>query len=216
MVLSEVGVEDEAGEPVSNNNDDDSSTSEQLQLSDISVTVVDDSPEKTSSAVGATNNNNSNAAVGTASVDASNNNKRKRPVSLQGKNKRRTRITETIMGSLNEAISSQASSKSVWKKEEIEAHKEMKSAELALQQKNYFLSRRKITAEVQVMNKRCEVKVEKTRLELEKTRREADLLEEQKKQLMQDRLKKLLLDRKELLDMGVPIDDVNLLLPLQK
>jgi hypothetical protein len=45
------------------------------------------------------------------------------------------------MGSLNEAISNQATSKSVWKKEKIEAHKQMKAAELALQQKNNVLSR---------------------------------------------------------------------------
>jgi hypothetical protein len=59
------------------------------------------------------------------------------------------------------------------------------------------------------------VEVEKTELNFEKTRREADLLEEQKKQLMQDRLKTLLLDRKELLEIGVSLDDINLLIPLK-
>jgi hypothetical protein len=59
------------------------------------------------------------------------------------------------------------------------------------------------------------VEVEKTKLELEKTRREADLLEEQKKQLMQDRLKKLLLNRREPLEIGVSLDDINLLMPLK-
>ncbi len=49
------------------------------------------------------------------------------------------------------------------------------------------------------MNKRCEV-------ELEKKRKEIDLLQEWKKQLMQDRLKKLLFDWKELIYMGVPVD----------
>ncbi len=59
------------------------------------------------------------------------------------------------------------------------------------------------------------MEVEKTELNFEKTRREADLLEEQKKQLMQDRLKTLLLDRKELLEIGVSLDDINLLIPLK-
>jgi hypothetical protein len=56
----------------------------------------------------------------------------------------------------------------------------------------------------------------KSEVEMEKSRTEAALLEEQTKTVMQDRLKKLLLDRKELLDKGVSIEDVNLLLPLQK
>ncbi len=44
LVLSEIGVRDEAEEP--EGNDDDSSTAEQLHGADISVMVVDDSPDK--------------------------------------------------------------------------------------------------------------------------------------------------------------------------
>ena len=68
---------------------------------------------------------------------------------------------------------------------------------------------RKVKAELLIMERKSEV-------EMEKSRTEAALLEEQTKTVMQDRLKKLLLDRKELLDKGVSIEDVNLLLPLQK
>jgi hypothetical protein len=196
---SEIGTGNEAEE--AGGNEDDSSTSGQLQGADISVMVVDDSPVKDGA-------NNNNAINDTSSADSSYH-KQKSPLSLRGKNTRGTCITESIMGYLNESISNQASAKSVWKKEEIEAQKEIKNKELALQQKNYFLSKRKINAEVEVMNQRCEV-------ELEKTRKEIDLLEEWKKQLMQDRLKKLLFDRKELIDMGVHVDEVNTLLPLEK
>jgi hypothetical protein len=44
---------------------------------------------------------------------------------------------------------------------------------------------------------------------------EAALLEEQKKSVMQDQLKKLLLDREELYDLGVSDAEIDLLLLLQ-
>jgi hypothetical protein len=44
---------------------------------------------------------------------------------------------------------------------------------------------------------------------------EAAFLEEQKKSVMQDQLKKLLLDHQELHDMGVSDTEIDLLLPQQ-
>ncbi len=76
--------------------------------------------------------------------------------------------------------------------------KEIKEKELLLQRKNFFIQRKKVDAEV------------------EKSKKEAELIEEQKKTVMQDRLKKLLLDRKELLDLGVSREEVDLVLPLAK
>jgi hypothetical protein len=63
LILSGIGVGDEAEEP--EGNDDDSSTTEQLHGTDISVMVVDDSPEKKTLAENST----------TGSADANNNNK---------------------------------------------------------------------------------------------------------------------------------------------
>ncbi len=56
----------------------------------------------------------------------------------------------------------------------------------------------------------------KVDVEVEKSKKEAELIEEQKKTVMQDRLKKLLLDRKELLELGVSREEVDLVLPLAK
>ncbi len=68
------------------------------------------------------------------------------------------------MGSINHAIEKQGESKTSWKKEEIEMQKEIKKKELLLQLKNYFMQRKKVDAEV------------------EKSKREAELIEEQQKQ----------------------------------
>jgi hypothetical protein len=130
-------------------------------------------------------------------------------LSSTAKGHRSTRITETIMGSINDAIEKQGGNKDSWKRHEIETNKELRGQEIELQKKQYFLQNRKIKAELQIMERKSEV-------EMEKCRTEAALLEEQTKTVMQDRLKKLLLDRKEHLDKGVSIEDVNLLLPLQK
>jgi hypothetical protein len=102
------------------------------------------------------------------------------------------------MGSINQAIERQGQSKNSWKKDEIEMQKQIKEKELLLQRKNYFMQRKKVDADV------------------EKARREAELIEEQKKSVMQDRLKKLLLDWKELLEFGVSREEIDLVLPLPK
>ncbi len=52
--------------------------------------------------------------------------------------------------------------------------------------------------------------------EVEKSNKEAELIEEQKKTVMQDWLKILLLDQKELLELGVSQEEVDLVLPLPK
>lgn len=108
-MLTEVGIEDEDGEAACSN--DDSSSSAQLQGTEISVTVVDELPLKDLSARAANNNNNNNAANEDPSINptASNkdgkNIKQERLVSLQGKSTRSTRITESVMGSINDDVS---------------------------------------------------------------------------------------------------------------
>jgi hypothetical protein len=101
--------------------------------------MVDELPLKDLSARAANNNNNNNAANEDPSINptASNkdgkNIKRERLVSLQGKSTRSTRITESVMGSINDAVSKQASSKIVWKMGEIEVQKELKKEEIETQ-----------------------------------------------------------------------------------
>jgi hypothetical protein len=62
--------------------------------------------------------------------------------------------------------------------------------------------------ELEVLNRKSKVKIRKMN-------HEAAFLEEQKKSVMQDWLKKLLLDHKELRDSGVSDSEIDLLLPLQ-
>ena len=92
------------------------------------------------------------------------------------KKSRGNQITETIMGSINQAIEKQGESKMSWKKEEIDLQKEVKEKELALQRRTFFMQKKKIDTELTVLEKKCEV-------EVQKSRREAELIEEQKKLL---------------------------------
>jgi hypothetical protein len=183
MVVNETGIyDDEAGDIESG-----SSTSDQLAGGDVSIALVDQSPVKFV-----------HVANEPATAASSSSNSRKRPISLQSKVAKGSRLTEAIMGSINQAIERQGQSKNSWKKDEIEMQKEIKEKELLLQKKNYFMQKKKVDADVV------------------KAFREAELIEEQKKSVMQDRLKKLLLDRKELLEFGVSREEIDLVLPLPK
>jgi len=112
------------------------------------------------------------------------------------------------MGSVTDAIQKQGAAKSVWKKEKLEATKAWKAEELMLQKRQLVMQQKRSHAEVEVLNRKSEV-------EIRKLNHEAALLEEQKKSVMQDRLRKLLLDHKELRDLGVSDSEIDLLLPLQ-
>jgi len=135
-------------------------------------------------------------------------NDKKQPIALKSKAVRKNRIMETIMGSVTDAIEKQGAAKSVWKKEKLEATKAWKAEELMLQKRQLVMQQKRSRAEVEVLNRKSEV-------EIRKMNHEAALLEEQKKSVKQDRLKKLLLDRKELRDLGVSDSEIDLLLPLQ-
>ena len=97
------------------------------------------------------------------------------------------------MGSVTDAIQKQGAAKSVWKKEKLEATKAWKAEELMLQKRQLVMQQKRSHAEVEVLNR-------KSKVEIRKMNHEAALLEEQKKSAMQERLKKLLMDHKELRD----------------
>jgi hypothetical protein len=149
-----------------------SSTSAQLEGTDVIVTLTDDSP------VRQPKDGSKKQIVDEGSkISAS----RKRPMSLSSaaKGHRSTRITETIMGSINDAIEKQGGNKDSWKRHEIETNKELRGQEIELQKKQYFLQSRKVKAELLIMERKSEV-------EMEKSRTEAALLKEQTKTVMQD------------------------------
>jgi hypothetical protein len=146
LMVSEAGIDN--GTEV-DDGDTISSTSIQLAGGDKSIALVDESPVKEVAVT--------NAVPATAGSDA---NSRKRPISLQSKKLARgTRITETIMGSINQVIEKQGESKNSRKKEEIEMQKEIKVKELLLQQKSNS----------------CREKIDP---EVEKSKEEAELIEE--------------------------------------
>jgi hypothetical protein len=65
--------------------------------------------------------------------------------------------------------------------------------------------------------KETEVAVQKLKVEgeLEKIKSEAELIQEQKKTVIQEQMTKLLMDCKELLELGVSKEDVDLMLSLK-
>jgi hypothetical protein len=79
--------------------------------------------------------------------------------------------------SINSAIEKQGESRNVWKKEEIAIQKEMKEKDLTLW--NDFMQKKKIDVELTVMGKTCAIQVEKSK-------REAEHLEDQKITVMHD------------------------------
>jgi hypothetical protein len=101
-----------------------------------------------------------------------------------------------------------------WKLKEMEESRKMKEAEM--QETRKFKEAEHHLKEREVLAKETEVAVHKLKVEgeLAKMQSEAELIQEQKKAVMQDRMKKLLMDRKELLELGISLEEVNLMLPL--
>jgi hypothetical protein len=67
---------------------------------------------------------------------------------------------------------------------------------------NWKTQSTKITAELKALEA-------KNAIEIEKSKKEVEVIEEQKKSLIQDRHKKLQIDWKELLDLGVPLEEAS-------
>jgi hypothetical protein len=188
LVLFEAGLMEGDDQPEHDNNpnqnsedeDNGSSTSAQLHGEE-SMQVVDKSPKKT----GPNQQSNNKARKDTISDLTDNTaNDKKQPIALKSKAVQKNRIRETIMGSVTDAIEKQGAAKSVWKKEELEATKAWKAEELMLQKRQLVMQQKRSHVEVEVLNRKSEV-------EIRKMNHEAALLEEQKKSVMQDRLKKL-------------------------
>ncbi len=113
------------------------------------------------------------------------------------------------MDSLNKAIEKQGEAKLAWQMNAININKELKEKDWKLQHLNWKTQSTKITAELKALEA-------KNAIEIEKSKKEVEVIEEQKKSLIQDRHKKLQIDWKELLDLGVPLEEANLLLQLEK
>jgi hypothetical protein len=166
---------DEEGAVVGDEVESVSSTSAQLEGTDIVVTLTEDSPLKQTK-YGSANQNVVAASSANIEDSSKKSSSRKRPMSLSSTAKvgRSNRITESIMGSITDAIEKQGGTKDSWKRHEIETNKELRGQEIELQKKQYFLQSRMVKAELLIMQ-------QKTAVEMEKSRNEAALLEEQTK-----------------------------------
>jgi len=139
------------------------------------------------------------------------------PMNVNKKRKTTTMntVTSSILDGIKDAIKEKDEKRVSWKLKEMEESRKMKEAEI--QETRKFKEAEHLLKEREVLAKEAEVAVHKLKVEgeLAKMQSEAELIQEQKKAVMQDRMKKLLMDRKELLELGISLEEVNLMLPLK-
>jgi hypothetical protein len=141
----------------------------------------------------------------------------KSPMSLHKKRKTTTMntVTSSILDGITDAIKGKEEKKVSWKLKEIEETQKLKEAEH--EQTRQFKEAEHKLKEREVLVKETEVAVQKLKVEgeLEKIKSEAELIQEQKKTVIQEQMTKLLMDCKELLELGVSKEDVDLMLSLK-